>query len=359
MKDYYATLGVSKDASSDEIKKAYRKLTLQYHPDRNPGDKAAEERFKEINEAYAVLSDPDKRANYDRYGTEAPQMGGFPGGGFGDIFDLFEQVFGFRSPTAQRSSAPRGEDLEAVVELTLEEAFSGKEAEVTYHRLVPCESCSGSGGKRETCPACRGRGVQEQIQQSFFGTMRTQVPCATCRGRGYRITETCPTCKGQGRQERQEKISVSIPAGIDENQLLRVSGMGNINLGGPGDLFVRIHLQPHPHLEREGPNLFYRLRLGLAQAALGARVEIPGIDGPVPLDIPPGTEHGEIFEMDGKGMPYPGRRGRGSLRVVTEIAVPKQLSKKARQLLEEYAKEVGEEVHPEGFWDRLKRVFKS
>ncbi|PZA08700.1 MULTISPECIES: molecular chaperone DnaJ [unclassified Meiothermus] len=359
MKDYYAILGVSKDASSEEIKRAYRKLALQYHPDRNPGDKAAEERFKEINEAYAVLSDPEKRANYDRYGHEAPQVGGFPGGGFGDIFDLFEQVFGFRSPAGARSPAPRGEDLEVELELTLEEAFSGKEAEITYRRLVPCETCSGSGGKREVCPACRGRGVQEQLQQSFFGTMRTQVSCAACRGRGYRISEACPSCRGQGRRERQEKISLEVPAGIDENQMLRVSGMGNVHAGGPGDLFVRLRLRPHPHLEREGANLLYRLRLGLAQAALGTRVEIPGVDGPIPLDIPPGTGHGEVFAMEGKGMPYPGRRGRGELRVITEIAVPQHLSKRARQLLEEYAQEVGEEVHPEGFWDRIKRVFKG
>lgn len=350
MKDYYQILGVGKDSSAEDIKKAYRKLAMQYHPDKNPGDKAAEERFKDINEAYSVLSDPDKRTNYDRYGTEAPATGG----GFGDFFDLFEQVFGFRSPN-QRTI--RGEDLETAVSLSLEEAFTGKETELSYERLTPCETCSGQGGKREPCTACRGRGVVEQIQQSFFGAMRTQVPCAACRGQGSRLIETCTSCRGQGRIRRSENIKVQIPAGIDENQLLRVSGMGNLHQGGPGDLFVRIEIKPHPKLQREGPHLYYRLPLGLAQAALGSKVQVPGIEGPLDLDIPPGTPHGQVFEMQDQGMPQPGRRGRGALRVIAELEVPKQLSKKAREALEAYAKEMGEDIAPDGLWNRVKRVF--
>ncbi|RIH84516.1 J domain-containing protein [Calidithermus roseus] len=357
MKDYYATLGVSREASADEIKKAYRKLALKYHPDKNPGNKEAEEQFKAINEAYAVLSDPQKRANYDRYGTEAPQMGGFTGG-FGDVFDLFEQVFGFRSPSGP-GRAPRGEDLEATVELELIDVLHGAEKELTYQRLVPCESCSGQGGKRTSCRNCNGRGVVEQVQRTIFGSMMTQSTCGVCRGRGYVVSETCHTCKGQGRLRREEKIKVQMPAGIDENQLLRVSGMGNLGPGGPGDLFVRPRIAPHPHLEREGPHLIYRLKLGLAQAALGAKVEVPGLEGDIPLEIPPGTGHGEVFEMEGQGLPYAGRRQRGSLQVITEITVPRNLSEKARKLLREFAQETGEEVAPEGFWDKLKRVFKG
>jgi len=350
-------LGVGKNAGAEEIKKAYRKLALQYHPDKNPGDKAAEERFKEINQAYAVLSDPEKRSNYDRFGTAGPgNLGG--AGGLGDIFDLFEQVFGFRSPSSG-GRAPRGEDLEATIEMELVEVLQGVEKELSYHRLVTCETCSGHGGKRETCRHCGGRGTVEQIQRTFFGNMVAQAPCAACRGRGYTLSETCPTCKGQGRVKHQEKITVNMPPGIDENQLLRVSGMGNLGPGGPGDLYVRPHIKPHPHLQREGPHLIYRLELGLAQAALGAKVEIPGLEGNHSLDVPPGTHDGEVFELDGKGLPYGSGRGRGKLQVVTAIGVPRHLSTKARDLLRQYAEEVGEDVAPDGFWDKVKRVFRS
>jgi molecular chaperone DnaJ len=360
MNDYYATLGVDKNANADEIKKAYRKLALQYHPDKNPGDKAAEEKFKQINEAYAVLSDPEKRAHYDRYGTATP--GGFSGAGggnFGDIFDLFEQVFGFRTPGGGAGRAPRGEDLEAAVEMELVDVLHGVEKEITYDRLVTCETCNGQGGKRQTCRSCNGRGAVEQVQRTIFGNMVAQAPCAACRGRGYTLSETCHTCKGQGRVRRAEKIKVNMPAGIDENQLLRVSGMGNLGPGGPGDLFVRPHIRPHPHLHREGSNLIYELKLGLAQAALGVKTEIPGLEGELEFSVPPGTHDGEVFELEGQGLPHPGSRSRGKLQVITQIAVPTHLSKKARELLRQYAHEVGEEVAPEGFWDKVKRVFRG
>jgi molecular chaperone DnaJ len=359
MNDYYATLGVDRQASADEIKKAYRKLALQYHPDKNPGDKRAEERFKEINEAYAVLSDPEKRAHYDRYGTAAP--GGFSGtgsGNFGDIFDLFEQVFGFRSPGGG-GRAPRGEDLEVSVEMELVDVLHGVEKELEYDRLVTCESCNGQGGKRQSCRSCNGRGTFEQVQRTIFGNMVAQAPCTACRGRGYTLAETCQTCKGQGRVRRAEKIRVNMPAGIDENQLLRVSGMGSLGPGGAGDLFVRPHIRPHPQLHREGSNLVYELKLGLAQAALGVKTRIPGLEGDLEFSVPPGTRDGEVFELEGKGLPQPGGRSRGKLQVVTQIAVPHNLSKKARELLRQYAQEVGEEVAPEGFWDKVKRVFRG
>lgn len=359
MKDYYAILGVGKEAGADELKKAYRRLALQYHPDKNPGDKAAEEHFKEINQAYATLSDPEKRSNYDRYGTATP--GGFSGGaqGFGDIFDLFEQVFGFRTPGGGGARAPRGEDLEAVVELELTDVLHGAEKELVYNRLVNCETCDGQGGKREGCKACGGRGTVEQVQRTFFGNMVAQAPCVACRGRGYTLKETCETCKGAGRVRREEHFKVQMPPGIDDNQLLRVSGMGNLGPGGPGDLFVRPEIQPHPELQREGPHLIYSLDLGLAQATLGSKVQVPGLEGSSELHVPPGTRDGEVFELDGKGLPYPGGRGRGKLQVVTTINVPTNLSGKARDLLRQYAEEVGEEVAPDGFWDKVKRVFRG
>ncbi len=357
MNDYYAILGVDRNASTEEIKRAYRKLALRYHPDKNPGDKAAEEKFKQINEAYAVLSDPEKRAHYDRYGTATPGVSG--GGNFGDIFDLFEQVFGFRSPGSGAGRAPRGEDLEAVVEMELAEVLHGAEKELAYERLVPCADCQGQGGRRQTCRACGGRGVVEQIQRTFFGNMVAQASCGVCRGRGYTLAETCPTCKGQGRVRRQEHLRVHLPAGIDENQLLRVSGMGNLGPGGPGDLFVRPRIRPHPHLQRDGANLIYELRLGLAQAALGAKVVVPGLEGNLELSVPPGTREGEVFELEGQGLPLPGSARRGKLQVVTHLEVPKNLSPRARDLLRQYAQEVGEEVAPEGFWDKVKRVFRG
>ncbi|SDF12254.1 molecular chaperone DnaJ [Thermus arciformis] len=348
MKDYYAILGVGRDATQEEIKKAYRQLALRYHPDKNPGDKAAEERFKEINEAYAVLSDPEKRAQYDR---------GLLGEGsvkVEDLFDLFAQVFGFRP---QGRPAPRGEDLEVQVEVELRDLLRGKEAEVAYSRLVPCEACGGQGGRRVACPTCGGQGVVESYQRGFFGTFVSRTPCPHCKGQGFLLAEACPVCRGRGRVAREERIPVKIPPGMGEEHLLRVPGYGNLGPGGPGDLYVRLKVRPHPHLEREGPDLVYRLKLGLAQAALGARVEVPGLEGPIPLEIPPGTGHGEVFELPGEGLPHPG--GRGALRVVVELVVPKKLSPKAKELLRAYAEEVGEEVAPEGFWEKLKGLFRK
>ncbi|WP_337845630.1 J domain-containing protein [Thermus sp.] len=349
MKDYYAILGVSREATQEEIKRAYRQLALKYHPDRNPGDKEAEERFKEINEAYAVLSDPEKRAQYDRELLGEPELK------MEDLFDLFGQVFGFRPAR----HAPRGEDLEVQVEVELKDLLQGKEVEVVYARLVPCEACGGQGGRRVPCPTCGGQGVVEAYRRGFFGTLLQRATCPHCRGQGFLLKATCPTCHGRGRVAREERLKVRIPPGMDEGHLLRVPGYGNLAPGGPGDLYVRLKVQPHPTLEREGADLVYRLRIGLAQAALGARVEVPGLEGPIPLDLPPGTSPGETFVLEGQGLPYPHGRGRGALRVVVELAVPKKLSPKAQRLLRAYAEEVGEGVAPEGFWERLKGFFRK
>jgi molecular chaperone DnaJ len=347
MKDYYAILGVSREATQEEIKQAYRRLAREYHPDRHPGDKAIEERFKEINEAYAVLSDPEKRARYDRGLLEGQSFREE------DLFDLFAQVFGFRRGPV----APRGEDLEAVVEVELQDLLEGKEVEVAYSRLAPCQACGGQGGRRVACPTCGGRGVVESYHRGFFGTVVNRTACPHCKGQGFLLAEACPICRGRGRVAREERVRVRIPPGMDEGQLLRVPGYGNLGPGGPGDLYVRLRIKPHPHLERQGADLIYRLRLGLAQAALGTRVEVPGLKGPIPLDIPPGTGHGEVFELPGEGLPHPG--GRGALRVEVELTVPKKLSKRARELLRAYAEEVGEPVAPEGFWEKLKGFFRK
>ena len=359
MKDYYAVLGVSKGASQEEIKKAYRKLALKYHPDKNPGDPGAEERFKEINEAYAVLSDPEQRARYDRFGSADPRQAHPADPGVGDLFDLLGQMFGFNVAGAGRAGPRRGEDLEAVVTIDLAEAAKGGEAEVSYRRLVLCEVCRGAGGKRQVCSTCNGAGRVRQVRQSIFGQFATESVCPHCRGRGYLVSETCPTCSGRGRLEKQEKITVTLPAGMGEDDLLRVPGAGNEAEGGPGDLYVRIRLRPHPHLKRDGKNLIYQLRLGIAQAALGGQVMIPTLEGEVPLDVPPGTEHGAVFELEGKGLPDPRGGQPGHLRVVVKLAVPKKLSPRARELLREYAAEVGEEVAAEGWWEKVrKKIFK-
>ncbi len=354
MKDYYAILGVEKTASQDEIKRAYRELAKKYHPDKNPGDPEAEERFKEINEAYAVLSDPDKRAEYDRRGyVEGAEAyrNVYPE----DLFDLFEGLFGIRfGPRGPR----RGEDLEVTLEADLETIARGGEVEVRYTRLVPCPTCHGAGGKSQPCPTCQGTGRVRQYRQTFFGTFVQEGACPHCRGQGRVLTETCATCGGRGTVEQKERITVKLPPGIDEHQRLRVPGAGNVRPGGTGDLYVRVRTRPHPELIRDGKNLVYKLKLGLAQAALGARVEVPSLDGPVPLEIPPGTEPGTVFELDEGGLPDPAGGPRGCLVVVTELEVPKKLPPKAREALKAYAEAMGEPAGLEGIWDRVKRAFK-
>ncbi len=355
MKDYYAILGVSKDASPEEIKRAYRELAKKYHPDKNRGDPEAEERFKEINEAYAVLSDPEKRAEYDRRGyVEGAEAyrNVYPE----DLFDLFEELFGVRIGGRGR---PRGENLTLEVEVDLATLAKGGRVPLSYRRRVPCPSCGGAGGKAKPCPTCQGTGRVQSHYQTFFGTFVQESVCPHCKGTGRILTERCPTCGGRGWVEKEETLTIEIPPGIGEDQLIRVPGAGHAGPGGAGDLYVRVRAKPHPTLRREGKNLVYPLKLGLAQAALGARFEIPTLEGPVPLEIPPGTGHGEVFELEGAGLPDPKGGKRGSLLVVTEIEVPKKLPPKARKALLEYAEAMEEEAGLPGIWEKVKQVFKK
>jgi molecular chaperone DnaJ len=366
MADYYELLGVEKTASAKDIKASYRKLALQYHPDKNPGDKAAEDKFKQINEAYAVLSDDQKRARYDRYGSADPQAH-FSG----DIFDIFNSVFGgaggFGFQTGGRGQRfQQGEDLEAELTITLEQARAGSTVELDVEKLGVCERCNGNRSEpgaenaRQTCPTCKGAGQVRQQVQSFFGTMMTQSVCPTCRGVGEIITAPCTKCKGAGRTRVEEKVPVNLPKGIDEGYRLKISRQGNAGVdGGPaGDLYVYIRLEPHPELIRREDDLYYELKLGFAQAALGSSFEIPTLDGPEVLKVPAGTQSGADFRLRGKGMPRLRQVGMGDQIVITNVEVPTKLTPKARELLEEYAKEMGEEItEHESLVDKVKGFF--
>ena len=362
--DYYEALGVTATADGKEIKAAYRKLALQYHPDRNPGNQEAEEKFKQLNEAYAVLSDPEKRAHYDRYGSAGPQ-GGFSG----DIFDIFASVFGggFGGASAGRARGMQGEDLEAELAITLEQARAGESVQVDIQRLSTCEHCKGERAEpgadgKKTCATCAGAGQVRQQVQSFLGAMVTQTTCPTCRGLGEIITTPCTACRGSGRSEVEAQVEVPLPKGIDGGYRLRISQQGNAGVDGgpPGDLYVYIVLSEHEHLQREGDDLIYTLPLGFAQAALGSAFEVPTLDGPEVLEIPPGTQSGREFRLRGKGMPRLRQVGTGDQIVVTRVEVPKKLSAEARRLLEAYAEETGETIAAhETVLGKIKGFFKK
>lgn len=372
--DYYELLGVSKTAGADEIKSAYRKLALKYHPDRNKEEGAAE-KFAQINEAYAVLSDADKRAHYDRFGTApgAGMPGGDPFGGMGgvgfDPMDLFEQLFGGMGGMggAARRGPARGDNIETEARVTLLQARAGEEITVEIDRLTTCEHCHGSksepGGKPpKTCPQCNGTGSVRGQARTIFGMIETQQPCPTCHGEGQIIEEPCTVCKGRGRTLKAEKINVKLPPGIDEGYRIRVAGKGHEGPGGAGDLYVHIEMEPHPNLRREGEHLIYTAKIGFAQAALGGQITVPTLDGPQELEVKAGTQHGELHQLRGQGMPRLQRSGSGDLVVQYEINVPKpgQLSPEAREALEAYARAVGDEVQdrPEGFFDKVGKLFK-
>jgi molecular chaperone DnaJ len=342
----YEILGVSKNASADEIKKAYRKLARQYHPDRNPGDASAEDRFKEVQGAYDLLSDPEKRKQYDAFG--AANGRGFPGGNvnfqdfdlgdLGDLGDLFGGIFGGRGRGGQRQTqARRGNDFEVVVNLSFEDSLKGVETKIPVTLETTCSECHGSGARPGTaptiCPECKGRGVISE-SQGFFALSQ---PCPRCRGNGTVIEDPCPRCHGSGREERTKRYTVKIPAGVKDGTRIRLKGKGEagFNGGEAGDLFVVTRVAPSKLYERRGDDLVVELPVTFAEAALGAEVQVPTPDGPVTLKVKPGTQDGTLLRVKGKGAPKLKGSGRGSVLARVKVQVPKKLNKRERELLEE------------------------
>ncbi len=365
-RDYYEVLGVAKTASDDELKKAYRKLAKQYHPDMNPGDKGAEAKFKEINEAYEVLSDKDKRAKYDQFGHAGvdPNFGGGGFGGYGDFGDFGDFGFGdilgdllgggFGGRSANRSGPQRGESLRAGVTISFEEAAFGCEKEISLTRLESCESCHGSGcapgTTAEVCPDCRGSGTV-RVQQRMGGMAFTSsAPCSRCRGTGKIIHQPFKSCGGGGNVRKQRKISVSIPQGINDKQAVSLRGQGNAgaNNGPAGDLIVEVRVKPHPYFQREGTSVLYECPVSFYQAAMGAELEIPTIDGKVKYTLPAGTQPGATFRLRGKGIPELRGRGRGDQYVTVQVRVPTSLTNQQRDALQAFAEAMGESAPSSG-----------
>lgn len=367
-KDYYETLGVSPNATQNEIKQAYRRLARQHHPDVNPGDNDADGRFKEINEAYQVLSDPEKRQVYDRYGhagvdqAYGQDFGGFSDfGGFGDIFDMF--FGGGPRGTTGRPTVERGNDLRYDVEMTLEEAAHGIEHKMRITRMETCDKCSGSGAEPgtnpETCPTCRGSGQVRQQQQTIFGTQVRIGACPRCHGEGRVIGVPCGQCSGQGRVRKTVDRTVSIPAGVDTGMRIRLSGEGDAGpRGGPsGDLYVVTHVRKHDFFERRDNDLWCQVSISFPLAALGGTIEVRTIDETEDLQVVPGTQPSEVYVLRGKGMPDPSGRGQGDLHVVLKVETPTHLTQEQQDLLRQFAELRGDEVreaHGKSFFERVK-----
>ncbi len=351
-KDYYQILGVGRNATAEEIKKAYRQLALKYHPDRNPGDKAAEEKFKEASEAYEVLRDPEKRRLYDQYGHEGLRDSGFTGfRDFGDIFgafgDIFEDLFGFRDARRAWSGPQAGADRRFDLEIDFLDAARGTEVTVEIPRNVNCSTCGGSGlrpGSRKTvCPVCGGRG---QVTQTH-GFLRISTTCSRCQGMGEFIADPCPACRGQGRQVEKKKLAIKIPPGVDNGVHLVMAGEGDAGVRGgpPGDLYIVVHVRPHPLFRRVGDHLVLTLPISFTQAALGGTVSIPTLDGNRELQIPAGSQPGETIILKGEGIPHLKGHGRGDLQVELNVVIPRHLSERQRQLLQEFAASEGSRAH--------------
>jgi molecular chaperone DnaJ len=379
-RDYYEVLGVQRDASDDEIKKAYRRLAMQYHPDRNQGNKEAEGRFKEVNEAYDVLKDGEKRAAYDRFGHAAFD-GGMGGGGgpggmgaggpFGGFEDIFEEMFGRfgggggGGGRRQRQASGRGADLRTSVEISLEEAFAGAKKTISVPSSVSCEACSGTGSEggsssATTCPTCQGIG-KVRAQQGFFLIERT---CPTCGGSGRTIKNPCKVCQGAGRVQRERTLSVSVPAGVEDGTRIRLAGEGEAGLRGApaGDLYVDVGIRPHPLFQRDGSNVFVRVPLRMTQAALGTQVEVPVVDGSrARVTVPAGTQTGDQFRLRGKGFSVLRSAARGDMYVQVAVETPQNLSRRQRELLEEFEAEADKDgrssPESEGFFAKVKEFW--
>jgi len=362
-RDYYEVLGVSPDASPEEIKKAYRKLAHAHHPDKNPGDTSAEDRFKEIGEAYAVLSDAEKRESYNRFGTAGRGGEGFGDfdPGFGSIFDdIFEGFFGGRTGRSTRS-AHRGADLRYNLEIRFEEAATGVEKEIVIPRMEMCATCRGSGAKAGsqpvTCKTCRGTG-QVRFSQGFLTVSQT---CSRCRGEGRIVEHPCAACRGLGQTKAERTLTVKVPAGVETGTRLKLAGEGEAGVrgGGPGDLYVVIVVKEHPLFTRQGDDIYCEVPVSFTQAALGAQIEIPTITAKTTLKVPPGTQTGAEFRVRGKGFPNVRGYGHGDLLARIFVEVPTHLTAKQRDLLEQYAKLENGEGSPlvQGFWDKVKTLF--
>jgi len=375
--DYYATLGVAREAGADDIKKSYRKLAMQYHPDRNPGDKQAEARFKEISEAYDILKDDQKRAAYDRYGHAAFEQGG-PGGfggGFdfsasGGLGDIFDQMFGDfmggrRGGAGGRTRA--GNDIRQAVEIELTDAFAGAKVNLRVPTRVTCDACSGSGSEdknraADTCTTCRGSG-KVRAQQGFFLIERT---CPTCSGQGRVIRNPCKVCHGIGTVQRERTLQVTIPAGVEDGTRIRLGGEGEAAGQGapPGDLYVHVAIRPHPMFQRDGANIFMRVPLRMTQAALGGEIEVPAIDGSkAKVKVPPGTQTGEQFRLRGKGFSVLRSAARGDMYIQVSVETPQHLTRRQRELLEEFEAEAQGHgkgsPESEGFFSKVKEFFEG
>lgn len=364
-RDYYEVLGVSRTANGQELKSAYRKVALQFHPDRNPGNKEAEEKFKEASEAYEVLSDEDKRARYDRFGHAGAGFEGFGAGGFStvnlnEIFgEIFGDIFG-GGRQRQRGGRARGVDLQYNLEISFEEAAFGSEVRVPIPRPKNCEQCNGSGsrdGQVRSCPTCGGSG-EMRFTQGFFSISRT---CSGCGGAGRMIVEPCQGCGGRGKVESRTELTVNIPGGVDTGTRVRVTGQGEPGEQGgpPGDLYVVMHVREHALFARDGTEVFLEVPISFTQAALGATVEVPTLDGKHKLKIPAGTQSGKVIQVKGKGIPHLHGGGRGSMHVRVLVETPSDLNREQRELLEKFAEISGEETHPvsRSFLAKVRELF--
>ena len=365
-RDYYEVLGLTRAASEVEIKASFRKLAMQWHPDKNPGDEDCEHRFKEINEAYDVLKDGERRAAYDRFGHAAFEQGG--GAGFGTDFasafhDIFDDLFGMSGRRGGRASGrERGADLRYNLEITLEEAFAGKTAQVRLPTSVTCETCSGTGAKTGTQPtACRNCGGSGRVRhaQGFFTLERT---CPACQGRGSVIEQPCKACSGAGRMTRERMLEVQIPAGVEDGTRIRLAGEGEAGMrgGAAGDLYIFLSLIPHPMFQREGADLYCRVPISMTTASLGGEFEVPTIDGGrTRVRIPDGTQTGKRFRLPSKGMPVLRSKARGDMYVQVMVETPQKLTKRQKDLLKEFEKESSKDTHPEssGFFAKMRELF--